>query len=562
MSSRSPSFPWITRGGLISRSNHILAVLTRHGLGWLLNRLESNLTSRRKLRMPSERGTRVQAERLRMALSELGATFIKLGQALSARSDLLPQEYIEELAKLQDAVPPLPFAQMRSVLEEDLGAPLEALFCAFDPEPIASASIGQVYAAELKSGEPVVVKIVRPGVLETVEQDLEILADIADWASGHLSIGRLYDLPALVDEFAYTLRNELDYHLEGRNIDIFRRNFAGDPRVYIPRVYWDLTAGRVVTLERVGGLKISDIEGLDRAGIDRRRVAENLMHFALRQIFEFGVYHADPHPGNFFVQPDASLYVLDFGMVGRLNRRTKATLLGIAMSIQRHDSDLLVDELLAAGFYTHSIRRATLRRELEHMLDRLAEGDLRELTAGQMTGEIMNIALHHNLQLPSELVSMARAVAISEGTGMRLYPGFHLAFFANDYLEQFWKEQQSLHTLLPRVGQTALDGLELSLNLPRQASRLLGQLERGQMEFSINMEWLKEFSQQMQQMTNRLALAIILGGTIVALGLVMVVYHPQEWQALGDWVFGLGFVSSLAFGAWLMWSILRSGRGP
>jgi ubiquinone biosynthesis protein len=557
-----PRVPWFSRGPLLARSRQIISVLTRHGLGWLIARMEERTVVSTK---PSALGifrhaTTRQAREFTAALVELGPTFIKLGQALSARADLLPVEYIDQLNHLQDTIPPTPFDQIRAVLVDELGDQPENLFKALDQNPVASASIGQVYNAELQNGQQVVIKVIRPGARETFERDLEILSDIVEYASKHTQIGQLYDLRGLVEEFAYTVRNEFNYQREGRNADAFRKNFFGDERVYIPRVYWDLTTRQVMTMERVSGLKINDLEGLDRAQINRRVVAENLMHFALRQIFEFGFYHADPHPGNFFVQPDGSLAVMDFGMVGRLTSQTKRTFLGIAVAIQRVDTEVMVDELLAAEIYTRGIERRVLVRDLDRLFERFSSGAISDLTGAEVVREIMDVALRHNLQLPNELVAMFRAVTIAEGTGVALYPGFQLFRFASPYVRIFWKEQRSPEAIMPRMGQAALDSLELGLELPRRMSRLLELIERGQIEVNINMQMLRGVISQFQKMTNRLALSMLLAAVIIALALVLVVYHPATWQSIGEIVFTLAFFSSLAFGAWLMWSIIRSGR--
>lgn len=557
-----PRIPWITRRPLLARSRHIISTLTRHGVGWLLAGIEEggHPHSKQGITGIFKHTSRKQAQQFVAALVELGPTFIKVGQALSARGDLLPPEYIDELNKLQDTVPPIPYEQMREVLIKELGESPENLFLELDPQPVASASIGQVYNAVLKNGQKVVIKIVRPGAMETFERDLEILVDIADWASQHTAIGQMYDLHAWIDEFAYTVRNEFDYLREGHNAEVFLRNFYHDERVYIPLIYWDLTTRKVITMERVSGIKINDLEGLDRAGINRRKVAENLMHFALRQVFEFGFYHADPHAGNFFVQPDGSLAVMDFGMVGRLTSQTKRTFLGIAIAIQRNDTDVLVDELMAAGIYTRGIERKTLVSDLDRLFDRFTGGAIRELTGTAIFREIMQMALRHNLELPSELIAMTRAITIAEGTGMMLYPEFQLFKFAEPYVKRFWSEQRTPEAIMPRVGQAALDGLELGLELPRRMTRLLELLERGQMEMKVNMKPLQQMMGQMQKMTNRLALSMLLSAVIIALALVLVIYHPQTWQTFGEVIFGLAFFSSLAFGAWLIWSIIRSGR--
>ena len=558
---RMPHIPWFSRAPLLARSHQIVTTFTRHGLGFLLTGLgERRAVPNNGVIDIFKHASHRQASQLREALIELGPTFIKVGQALSARSDLLPLPYVDELSKLLDEVPPLPFEQMKAVLVSELGKQPEELFAWLDSTPIASASIGQVYAARLKNGQEVVVKIIRPGARETFERDLEILSDISDWATQHTSLGQYYDLHALVDEFAYTVRNEFDYLSEGHNADTFRKNFYDDVRVHIPRVYWELTTRQVITMERVYGIKINDLASLDQAGVHRRVVAENLMHFALRQIFEFGLYHADPHSGNFFAQSDGSLAVVDFGMIGRLNPHTKKTFLGIAMAIQSTDTTQLVDELLAAGIYNRAVDRRALTRDMDRLFEHFAGGLLSELSGVEVVGQAMAVILRHGLQLPSELVAMTRAVTVAEGTGLTLYPGFQMFRFAMPYVTRFWAEQRSPQNVMPRVSQAAIDSLELSLDMPRRISRLLDMLERGQMEVNVNLQVLREITAQMQKMTNRLALAMVLSAVIIALALVMVIYHPATWQTLGETIFGFAFFSSLAFGAWLMWSIIRTGR--
>lgn len=556
-----PRIPWFSRGPLLARSRQIVSTFTRHGVGFLLTGLEEGRSfTRQGLLGMFKHATHRQAAQLREALTELGPTFIKAGQMLSARGDLIPAPYVDELSKLLDEVPPIPFEQMKAVIIQELGKPPEELFASLDPIPIASASIGQVYAAQLKNGQDVVVKIVRPHALETFERDLEVLNDIAEWATQHTSLGQFYDLPALLDEFAYTVRNEFDYVREGRNADIFRQNFYDDPRVHIPRIYWELTTHQVITMERVYGIKINDLAALDKEGINRKLLAENLMHFALRQVFEFGHYHADPHPGNFFAQPDSSLAVVDFGMVGRLNPQTKRTFLGLAMAIERPDTSIIADELMAAGVYNRGVNRQAFMRDLDRLFEVFSSGSIRDVTGSQVMREVMNVVLRHGLQLPSELVAMTRAITIAEGTGMMLHPGFQMFRFAAPYVVKFWHEQRSPENMLPRISQAAVDSMELGIGLPRRISRLLELLERGQLEVNVNMQVLREITAQMQKMTNRLALAMLLSAVIIALALVLVVYHPAEWQAVGEYIFGFAFISSLAFGAWLIWSIIRSGR--
>lgn len=554
--------PWFAQGHLLRRSREITWILTRHGLGWLVVQVGLGHL------IPFERGwfghparatPYTQAEHLRMALEELGATFIKLGQALSTRSDLVSPEYVTQLAKLQDAAPPVSFEQICQVICAELGQLPENVFAEFDAQPFASASIGQAHAAKLADGQPVIVKVQRPGVVAQVEQDLAILVGMAAWAETHTVLGRDYNLSALVEEFGYTLRNELDYRREAHNVDRFSRNFAGDPGIYIPQVYWEFTTDRVLTIEQVDGIKISDIEAMDEAGIDRSALAENSVRLMLREVFEFGFFHADPHPGNFFVRSDGAIALIDFGMVGHLDERLQDTLLRVGLAVVRQDAGRLADEFYKLGVAGGRAKRAALQRDLDHLLGRYTGRPIEELAAAQVTNEVMAIALRHRLQLPGELVMLARLAALSESLGARLDPDFQLFEFVGPYLQRFWLKRRSPKALALRLGQAALEATELGLDLPYRASRLLDRLERGELEFNINHEGLPEFTRQFQQMTNRLALSILLAAMIVALGLVMLVYHPPGWEQYGGWLVGLAFLFALGFGAWVMWNIWRSG---
>ena len=556
--------PTWTRGRLLQRSRQIASVLTRHGLGWFVTRVGLGgfvPFERGWLGHPVRETPYARPEHLHLALAELGGAFIKVGQALSTRPDFIPPEYVAELSKLQDAAPPVPFEQICQVIRDELGGSPESIFDEFDLQPLASASIGQVHAGKLKSGQFGIIKVQRPKVAKQIEEDLEILSGMAKWAESHTAFGHDYNLSALVDEFAFTLRNELDYQREGQNADRFRRNFARDPGVYVPRVYWEFSTDRVLTMERVRGMKVSDMSALDGAGIDRHVVAENAVRVMLREVFEFGFFHADPHPGNFFVQPDGSIAMIDFGMVGRLDTNLQEALLRIGMAITRQDTERLTDEFFAIGMATANVKRKALQRDLDHFISRYADRSIKDLAAAKVVDEVMTITLRHRLQLPAELVMLFRVVGISEGLGAQLDPGFKLFEFAAPYLQEFWLQRRSPKAIALRVGQSALDAAELSLTLPYHISRLMGQVERGELALNVNHEGLRDFALELHRMVNQLALTILLAATIVALGLIMIIYHPPGWETYGGWLFGLAFLFSLGLGIWMMWTIWRSGRG-
>jgi len=359
------------------RYREIATILGRHGLGWLA--LQLNLGGLVPfhwglLKHPRREEPYTQAEHIRMALEDLGTTFIKLGQLLSTRPDLVPPEYIAEFSKLQDSTPPFPYAQADEVIRQELGAPPENIFKSFDTQPRASASIGQVHNALLKDGTRVVVKVQRPGVESLVERDLEVLGDLARFALRHTALGAYYDIESWVDEFAFTLRNELDYTREGYNADRIRKNFTGDNTLHVPRIFWEQTSRRVLTMEEISGIKINDFESLDKAGLSRQRIAVNCAHIALTMTYDHGFFHADPHPGNFFVLENEVIGLIDYGMVGRLDENLQRSLLRMEIALVRKDADRLVDELMSLGIAGRTVKWNVLKRDIDHMIYRFFGG--------------------------------------------------------------------------------------------------------------------------------------------------------------------------------------------
>lgn len=548
--------PWYTDRPILERTRQIARVLSGHGLGALVDGTGLGRFAPRLRRGKDERVA--PAVRLRLAIGELGATFIKLGQMVSTRADLVPAEFIAELARLQDAAPTVPAEVIMRTIAEDLGQPVERCFGRFDPHPLASASIGQVHAAWLADGTPVVVKVRRPGVVEEVERDLQILERLATWAQAHTIFGHDHDLMPIVAEFAYTLRNELDYIREGRNAEQLGKAFADDPSVWIPGVHWSHTTVQVLTLDRVGGIKVSDLEGLDRLGIPRRTVAENAVRMFLRQLLELGFFHADPHPGNFFIQPDGSIAVVDFGMVGRVSEPVKGHLLRAGLAALEQDPEALADELFALGVAGKRSDRAAFVRDLDHLLARYQGRSVGELSAAAVTRELSGIAFRHGLQLPGELAMLMRVVSMSEGLGLMLDPGFHYLEFASPIIKKHWQGTRSLRAGFTRLGRAAADAADLGLELPRRAGRLLGRLERGELELNVRHEGLSRFAEELQGMTNRLALAMILAASVVALAVALGFQGGPGFAPFLRWLFALGFLFSLAFGVWVLGSIWLS----
>jgi ubiquinone biosynthesis protein len=553
----------LSRNGVrsrLGRTRHIVRVLFQYGLESFVERSGLRRFAPRFAKRPPKENHRTEAERVRLALGEMGATFIKLGQMLSTRADLLPPEFIAELSKLQDSAPPVPFEEIERIVREDLAGLPGPAFASLNPVPIASASIGQVHAAVLPDGTPVVVKVRRPGVEAQIELDLVILREIVDWVQVHTPLGRDYELLPLVDEFSHTLRDELNYVREAQNATRLRSEFEGERTIWIPRVYEEYSTVRVLTMERVSGVKISDTASLRALGVSGRAVAENAVRLFLRQVLEFGFFHADAHPGNYFVQPDASLAMVDFGMVARLSEPTQRHLLRGMVAASRQDAEGLADALYALGVAGRRANRPMFERDLAHLVGRYGSCSIGDLSAAAVGDDLFHIAFRHKLQLPSELALLLRVANMSEGIGLMLDPDFRYLEFAVPIVRDHWRRRHSLASLASKAGQAALDAAELGVELPRRTARLLDRLERGELQMDVTHRGLDRIAHEFHAMTNRLALAILLGASVIALGLAAGIRLVPELGPVVDWLFTLGLVFTVSFGIYVLWGIWRAGR--
>ncbi len=543
----------------LRRFQQIAQILARHGFGELLDLLGAApvFPLARALRRRPSLGP---PQRLRMALEELGPTFVKLGQVLSTRPDLLPPAYIAELARLQDTVPPEPWEPVRAQLEAELGAPVEEVFATLDPEPIAAASLAQAHAATLPDGAEVVVKVQRPDIEATINVDLDILADVARLLQTRTPLGELYDLPGIVEEFAATLRAELDFYREGHNADRFRANFADEPYLYIPKVYWEYTTRRVLVMERIRGIKIDDIAALDAAGYDRYRIGLHAARMVIKEVLEDGFFHADPHPGNFFVMPGEVIGAMDFGMVGYLSRRTRTDLVRLYIAAVQLDEEAVVDQLVRMGVVGGAVDRMGLQHDIGRLLRKYAGLPLKAIRARDMVEEAMPIAFRHHLRLPSELWLLGKTLAMMEGVGLKLVPDFDMFAVSRPYVQRFMREMASPRAWMPSLIRGMGDWAQLLDMLPRTGMQLLTRAERGELEVSLRHQELGRAMVYLDRLANRLALSILLAALIVGLALLVPAFHLAERGGLITALVILGFALASLLGLWLVISILRSGR--
>jgi ubiquinone biosynthesis protein len=546
----------------LRRYRQILAVLLKYGFGDLLARLKVRhplLGRLPRLRAIKELEDLSRPARLRLAFEELGPTFIKLGQLLSLRPDLLPPEYAAELAKLQDEAMPLPFAQIKGKVEAQLGRALGELFQEFEEEPLAAASLAQVHRALLRDGTEVVVKVQRPGIWETIRADLIILEDLAHFLVRHLPESEPFDPPGVVREFAKTLRRELDFVREGRNMELFRRNFQGDPTVYIPKVFWEYTTSEVLTMERIVGVKVTDLEGLERAGLDRHQVALNGANAILKQIFEHGLFHADPHPGNILVLEGNVIAPLDFGMVGRLDLELRERVGQLILAIARGDLAGLVRTLRELGSLDEQVDLLALRADLADLLDRYSKTPLYRLELGRLLDEMMALVREHRLRLPPNLVMMGKALVIAEGVGRALDPELELLALAQPYLERLALRRGPLQKALQGWAGAWAESRELFQELPEGLRSIMSRLRQGRLKVQFELLGLEHLMQELDRASNRLAFALIIAALIIGSSLVMQLQAgPRLWGLSLFGFLGFGFAAFLGF--WLVVAILRSGR--
>ncbi|MGD8517619.1 MAG: AarF/ABC1/UbiB kinase family protein [Anaerolineae bacterium] len=415
--------PWRRRRAEIVRVRTVTDVLIRNGLGFLvqqlaLERFLPRYWRRRPVRAAEDVGRLSVPERLRRTMEDLGVTFIKVGQFLSGRADLLPPAYIEEFSKLLDAAPPVSVEEVYATIEQELGAPTEELFLTFETVPIASASIGQVHRASLSDGTAVVVKVQRPGIEETVEADLDLLQRQARFLERRSATMRDYNIVAIAGELARSLREELDYQIEGRNAERLRSNLSDDNRFVVPRVYWSLTSQRVITLEYLEGIQLNQIEKLRAAGYDLSSITRTTVDGYLKQVFVDGFYHADPHAAN-IMAIDSRIGFVDFGNVGYLTPRQKGLLGDMFLQLLDQDAGGLARTVVRMGAVRGRPSLEDMERDLQRLLVRYWGIALEEIPVGEMLGEIFTTAYRHKVYLPGDLALLARTIVTLEGTGTR-----------------------------------------------------------------------------------------------------------------------------------------------
>jgi len=549
----------------IRRYRTILGVLIKYGFGHFVEQLNIDYYLELGKRIvtlnktPKELERLSQPQRLRLVMEELGPTFIKLGQLLSTRPDVLGKEYIQEFSKLQDKVPAVSLEEVSSQIQRELGYPVEELFAEFFEEPLAAASIAQVHRGKLKSGEEVVFKVRRPGIAKAVETDIDVLMGLAYLIEQHVPEIALYDPVGLVKEFRRNIMRELNFTREGRTVERFSVNFADCETVYTPKIFWDYSGETVLTMEYIPGIKISELEKLKEQGYDLKEIARRGADVFLKQVLDYGLFHADPHPGNVFILPDQVICMLDYGMVGRLGQDLKDQLIDLLQALLNRDVDRIISQLLYSGELADESDLRSLKRDLHDFIEDYYDIVLQDIKAGRLLSEFIEILTHHRIHFPPDYMLLAKALVVMEGVGRQLDPDFNMISQMRPYIKKMVLERFSPKNMTEQAGRIAHAYTALAKNLPQDIKEFLNRLNRNQFKIDLEHRGLEKLVTDLDRSSNRVSFAVVIGSLIVGSSLVMQI--DKGPMLFGFPVLGLlGYSIAGLLGLWLAIGILRSGR--
>lgn len=535
-------------------------VLLNYGFGDLLERLGllpylkwgQRLISR-KTREATEQMT--TPRRIRLALQDLGPTFVKFGQVLSTRPDLIPPDVIHELARLQEQVPPFAVKDVHVQLESEFHRPINEILVRFDDQPIAAGSLAQVHAAIARDGREVVVKVRRPGVEQAVERDIGLMRELATLLERHVPESRVFDPVGLVNQFTRTIRREMNFRREGRAMQEFARLFRDDPHLYVPVVEPDLLAESVLVMERVEGLRVDDLEGIRAARLDPSQIARNGAQIFLRMAFETGVFHGDPHPGNIRIRPDGSICLLDYGMIGFLDETRRDRLLDLFVAVARHDVDQAVDVVMTLGEPTHQVDRCLLQADVRDFMDAYYGVPLEQIRVGKLMSDFIAILASHGLHCPGDLMVLSRAIVTLEGVGRQLDPAFNLAGVLAPFVEKLLRARYQPRRVAKRAAAELRSLLEAVHDVPLHLGKTLKKISQDDFKVQLEHRGLDRLINEFDRSSNRIVVGLVTSSLVVSTALIIRTSSPNSlWIALPI------FILSGLLGVWLIWGILRSGR--
>ncbi len=536
-----------------------MRVLVKYGLDYFIDRSKTGLLLRIR-KSPRDYQKLTGPEKLRLALEELGPTFIKFGQILSIRPDFLPSAFIKELEKLQDRVPPFSSFQAQKIIEKELNKPLEKLFKKFETKPIAAASLSQVHKAILPNNELVAVKVQRPDIKEIIELDLGILENLAGFLENRLKNGWVYRPKLIVAEIKKAIRREIDFTNEAYNFEKFRINFKDIEYIKVPKIYWEMSTAKVLTMEFMKGRKINEITQDKYKNIfEVEKIAKRGAKAILKQILEDGFFHADPHPANLLIQPPATIVMLDVGMVGYLDKETIFKIAKLLQAIIDKNLEQIINCLENLGVVIKEVDKNLFRQDLKELFDRYFGVPLKRLEIRKISEDMLKVIVEHRLVLPPGFVLMLKALSMEETIGKKLDPDFDMISTAKPFVKKFLRKKFIPQELLKKSNILFQESVELIEELPRDLIDILHKIKEGRLKFNFEHQGLGKLTKEINRSTNRLSFSLIIAALIIGSSLIL-------QQQIGPFIFGypvlgiIGYLLASFLGLGLIISILSSGK--
>ncbi|MDJ0781532.1 MAG: AarF/UbiB family protein [Desulfosarcinaceae bacterium] len=548
----------------LNRYRQILTVFFKYGFGDLVEHLKIEQYIEIGLQMVSKnRRERVErysrAERVRMALEELGPTYIKLGQILSTRPDLVPADFVKELAKLQDKVPAYPFSEFIRILEDHLGGPTESTFTQVDETPLASASIGQVHRGKSVGGDEVAIKIQRPGIHRTVEVDLEIMLHLATLMERHIEEIALHRPIKIVEEFARLMSRELDYAIEAASMERVSAQFLVNSRVYIPKVYRRLSSERILVTEFVEGIKVSHLDRLASAGLDPAVVCDRGADILLSQIFEHGFFHADPHPGNIFVLPGNVICLIDFGIMGSVDRTTREDFVELVDAVVHRDEQRATRVLLKLTLWEEDPDHRRLGQDVAEFMGQHLYKPLEDIELGRLLHQLLDLVGRHQLRLPPEIFLMLKALTIVEGVARHLNPEFDMIAKAEPFVQNVKLARFSPQRLSSDLADIVSQVFEFANDFPKDLLEITRSIRQKKLTVQLELKGLEKMLATHDQISNRISFSIIIAALIIGSALIVISRTPPIFYGIS--LIGIiGFLAAAIMGIWLLVAILKKGK--
>ncbi len=550
----------------INRYREIISILVKYGFGEVLAKreLQKHLDFGKGFilgKSAAEIAAVSHWGRVRMALEELGPTFVKFGQIMSTRPDMIPQEFITELEKLQDRVPPFSTEDAKRIIEEELGSSVSGIFKDFTDSPIASASIAQVHKAVLPTGEAAAIKVQRPDIDRIIEVDLEIMLHLATLMERHLKELDIVHPVEIVEEFARVIRKEQDFRIEAAHIERFARNFQSDTTIHVPHVYRDFSSSKVLTMEFIGGIKVSEITKakVQDSGNDPKVVAARGADLVLKQIFEHGFFHADPHPGNIKVLKDNVICFLDYGMTGSLSARHREDLADILFAIINKDESKITKTILKLSEYGQIEDSGKLESDIAELIELYAYRPFKELEIGNLLHRIARVVAEYRLKVPRDFYLLAKALVTIESVGRELDPEFNAVKHAEPFAEKLIMERMSPRKVIEDFYLSALETRLLMRDLPSEARDILTLVKQGEAKIKFEHKGLDPMLKTLDQTNNRMVFAIVLASLVIGSALIVLSGVPPKWHEIP--VIGIiGFLGAGIMAFWLLFAILRHGK--